>query len=383
MAQFDETMMPSPAAPSLAVYRRIALAFLLLTVVVAGAVAYFAYAKATVVILSNQEDVRTDFIVDVAKKPAVGEVAGGVYEVAETVTNAFPSTSFAEVSTPATGRVKIINGLSRSQALVQRTRLLTPAGILFRIKESVTVPAGGSVEVDVFADQPGPAGDVGTATFTIPGLAPDLQKKITAETVTPITGGTKEVRMVTTEDLEGAHAVLKERMARDLADRLRAKAQDDKVPMTGEIITIDVVGRTSDKAVGSEAETFTVSTTVRATGVFYDKDAFDARVSTRLKEAVAAGRAILRYEIDKGASLIEKRDLVAGRANIHVFARGTTVLAVSSPALDPEKLAGISVDAAVTYLQKVPGVSSASIRATPFWSGRMPNAPERIKVEVR
>ncbi|MEK9152065.1 MAG: hypothetical protein AAB692_01735 [Patescibacteria group bacterium] len=103
----------------------------------------------------------------------------------------------------------------------------------------------------------------------------------------------------------------------------------------------------------------------------------------RLKESVPEERALISHEIDKAATLVEKRDLIAGRANIHVFARGKTVMSASSPALDPDKLAGVSVDAAKTYLEKVPGVSSVSVRATPFWSGRMPNAPERIRVEVR
>ncbi len=39
--------------------------------------------------------------------------------------------------------------------------------------------------------------------------------------------------------------------------------------------------------------------------------------------------------------------------------------------------------AAVVYLEQINGVASASIRISPFWSGRLPTAVDNIKVEVR
>lgn len=374
---------PAPSARSVSVYRRIAATFLALTAGVVALVLYVVFARAEVVVMSEQEEVSADFIIDVARKPVDAEVKGDVFEVSDSLTQTFPSASLVTVDTHAEGTVRITSSLFRAQTLIATTRLLTPDGILFRIKKTVVVPANGSVEVEAFADASGPTGDVGTTTFTIPGLNPDTRRFFKVETVGPMLGAKKEVRMVTKQDVQTASEVLMEKLTASLTETLRAKATAAAAPMDGEILLVEKTTQVTDVPIGSEAKEFSLTVTARATGAFYDRAAFDARVRQSLLERIPVERDLSRVDEASVTREIEKKDLVAGRANIHVNAKGTSVLSAKSPSLDPSKLTNISTEAAQQYLERLDGVSSASVRARPFWTHRMPNVESHITIEVR
>ncbi|HSD12858.1 MAG TPA: pilus assembly protein PilM, partial [Patescibacteria group bacterium] len=118
-------------------------------------------------------------LVGTTAKPA-GDKPFLVTRVVETDVKASDTFTATGTSTTAAGKASgkatIINTTSHSYTFVATTRLLSKEGVLFRMKAASPIPANGSVTVAVAADQPGPAGDIGPTTFTIPGLPPDLQK---------------------------------------------------------------------------------------------------------------------------------------------------------------------------------------------------------------
>ncbi len=189
--------------------------------------------------------------------------------------------------------------------------------------------------------------------------------------------------MVTKDDVDAAEAVLGDKLKASLAERLRGKAKEAGGSMSGELITYDVTKKLTDVPVGEEADAFTLTLTLQATGVLYDESKFADAVRGKLKEQLPFDRSLLSVEAGSVTKDVEKVDLVAGRANLRVTAVGTSVLSPDSPALSRDKIVGVSVDAAKTYLEHVDGVSSASVKVSPFWIGRLPNVADHITVEVR
>ena len=383
MKPMDDTQVPPPSARSVALYRRIVTLFLALTAGVVLLAVYVVFSRASVIVLSKQDEVKADILVDVARTPADGEVKGDVFEMQDSVSQTFPATSQASVDARAEGRVKITSAYSRPQTLIATTRLLTPGGVLFRIKNTVTVPANGSVDVDAAADLVGVKGEVSKATFTIPGLNPDLRKLFTATTLAPFVGGKKDARSITQDDVDKAARVLTDKLGKDLSDRLRQKATDAKTPKDGEAMTLETVSKTTDVPVGSGASEFALTVTVKATGVFYDKTGFDTIVRAKLAERLMEDHALLSVDQAAVTKEVDKIDFAAGRVDMQVSAKGIEILSPKAATLDPQKLTGITVDAAQKYLQSLDGVASASVRSKPFWVGRMPNVADHISVEVR
>ncbi len=369
--------------PSLGAYRRIAILFLCLTAIIAIVVAYVVFSKARVVILAKQDEVRADFVADVSRVPQDSEIRGDVVSFADSVTQQFPAASVVKVDTHAEGTVRISSALSRNQTLVATTRLLTADGALYRIKKTVVVPADGAVEVAAFADEAGPNGELANGTFTIPGLDPALRRSFTVTVVAPFVAGQKDEKLVTQDDVNSAVDVLKQKLGADLTERLRNQAKQDGAPTSGEIISIDITKQTTDQPVGAEADTFTVTLAIKATGVFYDAGQLDDQLKAQLKLQIPYDRALAAIEDDSVMKTVDKADADGGKASVHVTAKALAVLSTDSPALNREKFTGVTVDAARAYLEHLDGVSSASVTVSPFWVGRMPNVADHITIEVR
>jgi type IV pilus assembly protein PilM len=133
-----------------------------------------------------------------------GFVQGRVLEIKKEGSGFFPATVGKTADGRAEGTVKIINNSGAGQTLVATTRLLSAKGVLFRLKDSVTVPAGASVRAVARADQEGASGNIGASQFIIPGLSSALQKLIYAESESAMAGGTREITFVGAKDIEQA-----------------------------------------------------------------------------------------------------------------------------------------------------------------------------------
>jgi len=370
-------------SPSLAVYRRIAFTFIALTCAVVALVAYVVLLRAEIVVLSEQEEIRGDMTVEVAEGDG-GDVSGTVTSVEETVSRTFPSASVVKVKMPSKGEVRIKSALSRSQTLIASTRLEMADGTLYRLKNAVTVPAFGAVTVETYADDASkPIPTESEISFTIPGLNADTRALFTVTSVGSFAGEEKDVKMVTAGDMNAATETLKAELMGTLKTQVEEKANASGAVMGGEIVSYDVVKRTSDVEVGSDADEYTLTVTVRATAIHYDAERFATLVREGLQDKLSYDKTLRAVEESGTTIEVEKIDVPAGRATLKVSASGTSILSADAPSLSKEKLLGVTIDAAKEYLEGIDGVASASVRTKPFWSSRVPNVPDHVTVEVR
>jgi hypothetical protein len=376
---------PEQQHPSIKLYRLITIGFVTLAAITAIFSLYMVLVRAQIVVLSQQRDTEAELLVDVATRPSDKEIAGGVYQLTKSATQTFSTSSVVTVEMSAEGRVRISSTLYRDQTLIASTRLLTNDGdILFRIKDTVVVPGLGSVEVAVFSDEVGAVGELPIGTeFTIPGLNEETRKFFTVKSINDMAGGRKDVHLVTSSDLEKSEKTLVDRLQSEIAESLRTKAREDGVPMTGELFNYEIVSSTSDIEIGEEAVEFTLTVSIDGQAVFYERSSFDGQVRELLADRLPFDRLLSRFDARENDLKIEKVDLIGKRANIRVKARGSSILSASAAGLDPNKLIGITIEAATEYLESLDGVSSASIKMRPFWVRRLPNNIKHIQIEVR
>jgi len=188
-------------------YKNIALSFVGAALILSIIVLFFSSAKATITVLPLEEEIKTEFITQINlenlkleknKNAAQGLLLETILEKEKTFQVSKTETQEAQ----ATGEVIIINNYSKDQPLVATTRLLSKEGILFRLSNTLRVPAGGRVKAKVYADKPGKEGEIGPTTFTIPGLWVGLQDKIYAISEKPMTGGIQKIGYVTQKDID-------------------------------------------------------------------------------------------------------------------------------------------------------------------------------------
>ncbi|MEK7154009.1 MAG: hypothetical protein AAB792_00430, partial [Patescibacteria group bacterium] len=94
-------------------------------------------------------------------------------------TDTFPVTGQKDVVQKASGTITIFNKSATAQRLVATTRFKSPGGLIFRILQTINVPASaktgetvtpGLVVANVYADRPGAEYNIGPTQFTIPGF---------------------------------------------------------------------------------------------------------------------------------------------------------------------------------------------------------------------
>ena len=182
-------------------YKIVALSFLFLTIILLGVIVFMSTKRATITITTKPEQVEADLTMEITKD----NPAGGVLEqTVVALSKKFKPGASKEEESTAVGAAILRNDSSISQPLVATTRLLTADGILFRMKKGATVPANGTVEVDVYADKSGKASEIGPSKFTIPGLNEVRQKVVWAESIKPMVGGVRQFGVIGSEDIKEA-----------------------------------------------------------------------------------------------------------------------------------------------------------------------------------
>lgn len=372
----------APAAPSLKLYRRIAVGFVVAVAMMLAAVLYVSTVSATIRVTPTKTTVKTEFIADVAKTPTKdSEVRGSIVTATVKKDKAFVSTNPGKsVDEKAGGTVVIRNASSRVQPLVATTRFLSASGVLFRLEKGVTVPANGSVEATIFADVAGATGNVGPTTFTIPGLSESLQKSITADNAAAFEGGVRTVSIVTQEDLDRAALELRGTLEEEAKAALRAKAGDG---LEGEAFSFAVAELKSDTQAGAEAAGFGLTMTVDATGVFYDRAALLVIAKRKLYEQLLPGTDFVSLnESALQASVDKVAEAKSGTASVHVYLDGIVAPSASSRSLEPGRFAGMSAEEVAALLAKDKVATGATVDFTPFWMKRVPRLKDHIYVLI-
>ncbi|MBI4133744.1 hypothetical protein HY478_03955 [Candidatus Uhrbacteria bacterium] len=369
--------------PPSRLYRRLAFSFLGAVIALLGVVLYYSFAEVTVIVKPRREALTATLILEVSEEPLEDTLHGRVRETVLVETRTFPlaGEGGAVVEVPATGRVIIANETSRDQPLVRTTRLLSPELVLFRIAETVTVPARGEVGVEVYADEPGPSGEIGPTRFTIPGLWEGLQDEIYARSDTAMCCGTKTVRTLTLEDIAQADAALTGALLEEARGALREAAATDS-ELGGEAFSSEVLEHTSDGEPGEERTEFAMTVKLRVRGVFYDRIRLLEEAREALKNLAGAERELVELDPERMTVTVERSDVATSEARLTVEATGLIVLRPDSAVFRKERLIGLDRAAVESYFRAFSSIESVRIEFRPPWLRRIPRLKDHIEIRI-
>ena len=149
------------------------IAVALVIIVSIGALFYFSSARVLVTPNTVSAAVQSSFTAN----QSTGTLPYEIITAQKIASQSVKGNGTKAVSSIASGSLTIYNTQSKAQKLIANTRFATIAGLIFRIRTAVTVPAGtsakpGTVTAKVYADKPGDSYNVGPSSFTVPGLKP-------------------------------------------------------------------------------------------------------------------------------------------------------------------------------------------------------------------
>jgi hypothetical protein len=368
--------MPRPRhTPPTRLYRTIAVGFSILVVFLTATTLVLALSRAEILITPAREEKELNTTVSVstsALAPGSSDmIPGTISEKVITLDASSPLTNGTLIEDRARGLVTVINNYNRSQRLVATTRFPSSQGVLFRSTEGITVPAGGTVNVTVRADQPGKKGEIAPGRFTIPGLWVGVQDKIYGESKKAMTGGERKVTAITPADLEKTRAVLAALQTTTLHQLSSTKEQSYAV------FSLEKLSEKTLTPVGSESDAARMQGSFKLTTVMYDPDALAAfleqQVALRFGSADRISLAAASLAIER----VEKN-----RALLSVSQKVTATARAEDLAVDSRLLKGKKKSEAERILMAIPGIREARIVLTPGFLTRLPRLPDHIKITV-
>ncbi len=339
-----------------------------------GAVFLFGRTKAEIVVYPKKSTYEIDVQVPVGASSTLATVT----QVTKTQSVSLEATSEQQVEQQAKGRIRIINNHKEEpQELVKNTRFQTPEGLVYRIKESVSVPGfkvvngqqvPGSLEVEVYADSAGEEYNIGKTKFTIPGFSGMEQfDKITAESVTDMTGGYIGVKKVVSDDEED-----------DAYDELKAKLEAEftaKAIESGDTIVVpDIETVTYGELTDSvDGDTVTLSLTANATAYSFNKqDLYNYIGQRTITGTTAADQFMLQTQ---------PLDFLADSNAVIVTGSSELTWLTDLEALKAE-IAGKKRSEVVQIMGTHQSIEKADIALDPFWKTKFPSDTSKIKAEM-
>lgn len=368
---------------SVSIYRKIAYFFVVLVAALLAFIFFFSVVKTTIVLIPDQERIQNNVVFDVFDQSMNGAgekaIKGIVKKVDLEDEKDFPTTGKKVIGQEAVGKVIIYNNYNKNQPLVATTRLLSADNKLFRIKETVNVPAGGSAEAEIYADDPTSESEIGPSRFTIPGLWAGLQDKIYAESKEGVVYQKKTQNLVTKEDIDNAIRELKQNLTQKAQNQLAGDVQFSEV-----IYNVDEASISTeiDAKVDEEKDGFKAKIKGSVVIVAFDgKQAIDL-AKQKLNNSVSANEEVLSFN-DDIAYALTNFDLQQGTASVNATFEGKVSLKENSEIIDKNKIVGLKKDQLEAYLGSLPGISGYEVKFYPSFIKKVPKLTDRIDIQIK
>lgn len=366
--------------PSVRFYRSIAISFLVLTVVLLGVVVFITSKKATLVILAKEDPKNINLMVNVAanNKDETGQIFGSVSSTVFSWSEVFYPTGTKTVTGAAGGEVTIYNKSSTPQTLIKTTRLLNPEGVLFRLSDRVTIPANGQIKALVYADKPGVESVIGPSQFIIPGLSKDKQSLIYAESLQTMGGDTRQVGVVSENDLQAAKAAYAEKVKQAYFSAVSSTLLDKGVALS--VVTNNP---NINHQAGDEVESFSLSGTSTIVLVTFDKEELNNSVKSAMLEKVDTSKEKILSVGNAPKVELVTYDVIKQVAQLSVYQDAVVTLDANSIKLAPQNFLGKKKDEIERYVLSLDHVSNVEVKFSPGWMLSAPNVPDNIKILVK
>lgn len=370
---------------SIGLYRKISFAFVFLTVALLAIVFYFSFIKIDISLTANQERINSNLIFDVVDeekneiKP--GSVGGIVKEIEINASKDYKPVTSEIIGEEVVGKAVIHNNYAKNQPLVASTRLMSADNKLYRIKNTVNIPAGGSVEVEIYADTPSEFMVVGPTKFTIPGLWAGLQDQIYAENA-EATVYQKQVKgIIGQADIDEA--------VKDLRNSVLAKAETETEGSGYDqsFYTLDEnsVSIEMDGKAGEERENFRAEIKAKVIAVLFDGNSAKGLAQEKINASISGDKEISQLDAGDIVYSLNNYDLSQGIATMNASFDGKVVLKGDAEILDKNKIIGLTKDQLEQYLGSLPEVSGYEVKFWPSFIDKVPNLinVDRIKVKIQ
>lgn len=372
--------------PKINLYRKIAISFIVLTVVLISVVFYFSFVKLNIVLIPAQERLSDNLVIDIygvgIQPTAAEKVLFGVVEQTQIEeANTYLASGAETIGEEVMGKVTIVNHYTKNQPLVATTRLLSSDNKLFRIKNTINVPAGGSQEAEIYADEPKSEMAIGPSKFTIPGLWAGLQDKIYGESKEKFVYGRRTKKYIQQSDIDQGIKDLK----RGLLEKAKKEIGETYKGYDKVIYNIDenTISLEVDGKVNEEKEQFIIRMKTTVTIVAFSGDEAGKMARNELLKSIPSEKELIGFNPGEIIYTLKNSDVKQARATINVSLEGKMTLKDDAQIIDRGKIINLTRSQLEDYLGDFEEIAGYEINFFPSFLKKVPNLIDRINIEIK
>jgi len=335
------------------------------------------FAGATVTVTPKEARVTLPSSILAQLNGPVGTLPYKELSTVQSATSTVPAKDTKYVERQAKGTLTITSALTTPQRLIANTRFQAPEGKIYRIRESVVVPAQGTVTAVAYADSAGADYNRGQTTFTIPGFKGDPRYDKISATTQSMTGGfIGREPSIATSDLSAAKKDLDKKLLDAVQTEFARSLPSGYAPIQGALkATYSELSQTqegSDSAAVSESITATLAI-VRIADV--------ASAVARLAIPSYQGEA-LTFKDFKEVNMIAS-STSASAILVSFSGEATLQWIFDADALKAAIVGKQKSEFEGTIRSFGQGVESAHATTRPFWASTFPKEPEKITIIIK
>lgn len=369
-----------PKASISKVNRQITVGFVLVTITLIVIIAYFSLSKVVIYItpelFSVESSTELQILPEVTSTLTSSNILPGI--VTSTILSAqkeFFSTEKQYADEKVSGEVTIINNYSRNQTLVATTRLLSPKNMLYRTTETVVVPAGGSINVSIVADQPGDEYETGPTSFIIPGLWEGIQDKIYAVANKEIAKQTITSRIINPSDFENAKDELL--IAVDKKAKQEIINREDYLTTTN----ITLISTSTTHPVGAEVESYEMKITAKVDIISFAKNDLENLMINNLKNSLRDKQSYLSHDPESLNYSVLDYSLNPSSATLKANLKGTAIIDILDDFVKKDIL-GFSEQDVLDYFKNKFSITSVQVNFFPSWVKSVPPLEDHVEIQI-
>ena len=351
------------------------------------------FSTATVkVVLSQQTTTINDTFTAVRGVTEEGGVSYQIVKLQEKATADVSPTGEDEVVRKASGQIIVYSEHGDNLRFVVNTRFQSPDGKIYRVDKPITIPGAkkdadgelvpGSVEITVYADEPGEEYNMGLADFTVPGLfGSDLYEKFYARSKTEMMDGFDGVlKYASEEDVENASLALREDLREKLLTGISGSISEERI-LFDDSIFIDFSTHVSTDV--SANGMLTIEETGLLQAFVFDKKELSGAIADNSLSSFNDSPVLVK-NLDEMNFVFENKDEfdinVSDSFTFALSGNPHIIWEVDTVALKND-LAGLSENDISSIIKDHSSIRKIETSIKPFWKSSFPDNPEAIVVE--
>jgi hypothetical protein len=344
---------------------------------------YFFIPRAVITLVVEGEDFEDSLRIEVntsIKTISLEErrIPGHLAEVERQTERSFQASGVKNVGEKSQGQVTFYNYWSTDVQTVPAATVLSKDNRRFLTMADVSVPGAtlslsegsivtnpGTASGAVQAAEAGEEYNVSAGKFSIVSFSSDKQKKFYAESSQAFSGGsTREVIVVSAEDLEKASQELRNSLSQEILAELKEKNQDKIV--LGDAIEYTITSRQATAQENQEIRDFSLALRLRGQAIIFGKETFQKSFVDLVRLELPEDKDLHLDTDDQFVISVKENDIEEGRLIVEGSIKAQIV-----PKLDQARLKkiiyGKKAAQAKELLEAQPDIEAVEIDISPQW----------------